>query len=368
MRTLTFLLRKEFLQVFRDRAMMRLLVLMPIVQLLLLGSAATFEIRRSAMFVVDGDLSAASRGAVDRLEASGLFEARAASSSLARAEDALLAREVSSIVHIPMRFEHDLRRGEEPSVQFIVNAEDGPAAGLLSGYASRILREYAHELTGGGAATSRPDDVRVRSWYNPGLRYSDFMVPGILAVLITIIATAIGAMNIVREKELGTLEQLNVTPISKGQFIASKLIPFWIIALVDLALGLILARLVFDLPVRGSVGLLFAAAAVYLVVALAIGLWVSTIVATQQQAMFVSFAINMVYLLMSGLFTPVASMPPGVRWLAELSPLKHFIEVSRGILLKGAGPLDIAFPIALLMAYAAVMLALSIRQYSKTTI
>ena len=368
MRTLTFLLRKEFLQIFRDRAMMRLLVLMPIVQLLLLGSAATFEIRSSAMYVVDLDLSSASRGLVQRLEASGLFEAREASTSLARAEDALLARRVSSIIHVPGRFEEDLRRSDRPAVQFIVNAEDGPSAGLMSAYANRIITAYGQEVQGAAASRADPGGLRARGWYNPGLRYSDFMVPGILAILITIIATAIGAMNIVREKELGTLEQLNVTPISKGQFIASKLIPFWIIALADLALGLLIARVVFDLPVRGSLLLLFAAAAVYLVVALAIGLWVSTIVATQQQAMFVSFAINMVYLLMSGLFTPVASMPAGVRWLAELSPLKHFIEVSRGILLKGAGPTDAAAPIALLAAYAAVMLTLSVRQYSKTAL
>jgi ABC-2 type transport system permease protein len=192
------------------------------------------------------------------------------------------------------------------------------------------------------------------------------MVPGILVLLITVVATAVGSMNIVREKELGTLEQLNVTPLTRAHFIAAKLIPFWIIALVDLALGLGVGRLVFDVPVRGSLLLVFGAAMVYLVAALGIGLWISTRVETQQQAMLASFSINMIYLLMSGLFTPLQSMPRWAQWIAELSPLKHFIVIMRGVLIKGAGLAEVAAPFGVLALYGAVVLALAVRQYSKT--
>jgi ABC-2 type transport system permease protein len=193
------------------------------------------------------------------------------------------------------------------------------------------------------------------------------MVPGILAILVTMIANATAAMNIVREKEIGTLEQLNVTPVTRAQFITGKLLPFWLIALADLALGLVVARLVFGIPVRGSVLLVMGAAGVYLVAALGIGLWVSTVAETQQQAMFVSFAINMVYMLMSGLFTPFGSMPEWAQWLAQLSPVKHFIVIMRAIMVKGAGLPAIQLPLLVLAVYGVVVLTLAVRQYSKTS-
>ncbi len=381
MRTIRFLLRKEFLQIRRDHAILRLLIIMPVVQLLVLSSAATFEIRRAPLYLVDADHSAASRGIVQRMVASGRFELADASASMARANEALLDREVSVIVNVPAGFERDLVREGRAPVQLVFNAEDGAAAGVLRSYATRIITAYSAELgrelhpsyrsiQGEGAAPVRGAgwiDVRTRGWYNPDLDYRDQMVPGILVVLVTMIATAIGSMNIVREKEIGTLEQLNVTPITRGQFIASKLLPFWIIALVDLALGLLVARLVFDIPMRGSLLLVFASAMIYLLAALGIGLWVSTVAETQQQAMFISFAINMVYLLMSGLFTPVQSMPSWAQWMSELSPVKHFIVIMRAVLVRGAGLPEIQTPLLVLTVYGVVVLAFAVRQYSKTT-
>jgi ABC-2 type transport system permease protein len=188
-----------------------------------------------------------------------------------------------------------------------------------------------------------------------------------LAVLVTIVATSMGAMNIVREKEIGTLEQLNVTPITSGQFIASKLLPFWIIAVADLGLGLIIGWLAFRVPVRGSLLLVFLAAAIYLLVALGVGLWISTVVSTQQQAMFLSYALNMVYLLMSGLFTPIQSMPEWGQWIAQVSPVKHFIVIMRAVLVKGAGLAEVRVPMLVLIGYAVVVLSLAVKQYSKQT-
>jgi ABC-2 type transport system permease protein len=381
MRTLRFLLRKEFLQIRRDRAMLRLLVIMPAMQLLLLSSAATFEIRRTRMYLVDEDHSTVSRGLVQRMVASGRFELAGASPSAALADERMLDRDVSTILRIPAGLERDLVRTGHGTVQLVFNAEDGAAAGVLRSYASRILAAYGAELgrelrptfraVADGDAPPAPGvpriDVRTRGWYNAELDYSHYMVPGILVVLVTMIATAIGAMNIVREKEIGTLEQMNVTPVTRAQFIASKLLPFWLIALADLALGLLLARFVFGVPMRGSLLLVFGAAVIYLAAALGIGLWVSTVAETQQQAMFLSFAINMVYLLMSGLFTPVQSMPRWAQWIAEASPVKHFIVIMRSVLVKGADLAAIQVPLLVLTAYGVVVLTLAVRQYSKTT-
>jgi ABC-2 type transport system permease protein len=192
-------------------------------------------------------------------------------------------------------------------------------------------------------------------------------VPGILVALVTMVGTLVTAQNIAREKEMGTLEQLNVTPITKGEFIVAKLLPFWVLALINLSIGLVVARLVFHVPMRGSLVLLFASAALYLLVALAIGLWISAVVETQQQAMFVTFFILMIYLLMSGLFTPVDSMPRWVQLLSELNPVRHFVTISRAILIKGAGLSEIVRPLGTLAVFAVVVLTVAVRRYEKVT-
>jgi ABC-2 type transport system permease protein len=207
--------------------------------------------------------------------------------------------------------------------------------------------------------------VRTRHWYNPTLDYRHYMVPGILVALVTVIGTLLTAQNIAREKELGTLEQLNVTPVTRGQFITAKLLPFWVLGLLSLAIGLTVGRVAFGIPIRGSILLLFGSAAVYLVVALAIGLWISTLVETQQQAMFVTFFIVNVYLLMSGLFTPIESMAPWMQVVSQLNPVRHFITISRAVLVKGAGLRDVLQPLAILVVYGTLMLSLAVRQYSK---
>jgi ABC-2 type transport system permease protein len=203
-------------------------------------------------------------------------------------------------------------------------------------------------------------ETRLQELYNPTLNYKHYMVPGILVALVTMIGTLLTAQNIAREKEMGTLEQLNVTPITKAEFITAKLLPFLVLALLDLALGLVVGRLVFGVPMRGSLFLLFGAA-------LSIGIWVSTVVETQQQAMFVTFFILMIYLLMSGLLTPIDSMPHWVQLLSELNPVRHFVSIARSVLIKGAGLSEIVRPLGILVVYAMVVLTLSIRQYSKRT-
>jgi ABC-2 type transport system permease protein len=221
-------------------------------------------------------------------------------------------------------------------------------------------------MAGPVVGTSRIEG-RVRSWYNPTLNYKHYMVPGILVALVTMISTLLSAQNIAREKEIGTLEQLNVTPITKGQFITAKLLPFWVLALADLAIGLFLGWSVFGVPMRGSLALLFGATAIYLVVTLGIGLLISSRVETQQQAMFVTFFMMMIYLLMSGLFTPVDSMPHWVQVAAEFNPVKHFVTISRAILIKGAGLPEVARPLTILAVFGVAIFWLAVEQYDKRT-
>ena len=375
MRTLRFLLRKEYLQIFRDRLMVAQMLLLPGIQLALLANAATFEVTSARLVVVDEDRTPTSRGLVDRMTAAGRFEVVRRAASAAAADEAIMRRDAGVILHIPRDFERDLVRTRSAPVQLVLNAEDGAAAGVTLSYAQRIVSDYASELAAtlrlSTAAGEAPVpghgrlDVRARGWYNPELDYRMYMVPGILVQLVTMVGTLLTALNIVREKELGTLEQLNVTPVTRGQFIAAKLIPLWSLGLVALTIGMLVARFAFDVPMRGSVPLVFGTAAIYLLAALGVGLLVSTMVSTQQQALFVSFFILLVYLLMSGLFTPVRSMPAWAQWIAQANPVMHFVEIMRAVMLRGAGLREIASSLAMLTLVATAMFSLSVRRYAK---
>lgn len=383
MRRIFFLARAEVLHIVRDRTTMAQILVMPLLQLLVLVNAATFIVSNTPAYVIDQDRTATSRGLISRLAASGQFDIVGVSASLNEANDKLLHGSVTLVLTIPRHFEKDLVRERHAPLQIIVNAEKGSAAGIVRSYVTQILTRYSIDL----GAELRPTiktvefgddqpaprrgepriDVRSRGWYNPLLNYKHYMVPGVLVALVTLISTLLAAQNIAREKELGTLEQLNVTPITRAQFITAKLIPLWVLGLIDLTLGLVVGKLVFQIPMRGSLVLLFGCAAVYLVVTLAIGLLVSTLVETQQQAMFVTFFIMSAYLLLSGLFTPIDSMADWVKVVSLLNPVRHFVSIARAILVKGAGLADVAQPLLMLTAFAAVTLTLAVMRYRKTT-
>ena len=373
MRTVLYLIQKEALQVLRDRVMLFQIIMIPIVQLLLVTSAATFEVQQAEVHLVDADHTPASRRVADAVRASEHFTINEQSASAEAANRSLRARRADLVLHVPPQFEHDLVTGQTPDVRLVVSGEKA-SAGVVQSYAQQILQDVAAEYGGelrmqAASAGANPAhlDVRSRLRYNAALEYDDYMAIGILTLLVTLIGTLLTAQNIAREQEIGTIEQLNVTPITKGQFVAGKLLPFWGLGLAEFGVGLTVAWLAFDIPLRGSLPLVFGVAGVYLTVALGIGLWISTVVNTQQQAMFVTFFVMVLYLFMSGLFTPVASMPTWAEWVAELSPLKHFIEILRTVLMKGAGPLDIWQPTAILAGYGALILSVAVRQYSKTS-
>jgi ABC-2 type transport system permease protein len=380
MRRIWFLAQAEILHVVRDRATLAQVLIVPIVQMLVLANAATFEIRNTRTWIVDFDRTPASRGLVNRIAASGHFDIIDTEPSTAAADDSMLAGKTTLVLTIPRDFEASLVRNRAADVQLTVNAEKGSAAGIVQSYTTAILARYSTEFAAGrdpragrnprsgpGSASVGPIEIRQRMRYNPTRNYKHYMVPGILVALVTMIGTLLTSQNIAREKELGTLEQLNVTPITRGQFIAGKLLPYWCLALVELALGLIVGVLVFDVPVRGNVFLLFGVAGIYLLVALGIGLFISTLVQTQQQAMFVTFFIVNIYLLMSGLFTPIDSMAPWVQTASLINPVRHFVTISRAILMKGAGLSEIATPLTFLAVFAVVVLTFAVRQYSKRT-
>jgi ABC-2 type transport system permease protein len=374
-RTVFFLVRKEFLQIFRDRTTVFQIFMIPVIQLLVLANAATFDVKRVAMLVVDEDRTTVSTGLVQRLMAGRQFRVVRDEPSDAGVEHALLDREVTAVLHIPRRFEEDLvRRGRAP-VQLVLNAEEGATAGIVQSYANAIVASYAAELDRtlpgirSGAPTAvrvAPLDLRTRRWYNPTRNYKHWMVPALMVSLTTIIGLLLTAQNITRENELGTLEQLNVTPMTKTQFIAAKLIPFWILTMVIFSLGLAIGKLVFDIPMRGNLLLVYLAAAIYLIVVLGLGLAISTITRTQQQAMFVAFFVILVFLLMSGLFTPVDSMPDWAQRVAEANPVKHFVGIMRAVLMRGAGLETVGRPIAGLAAAGVIVLALAVLRYRKS--
>lgn len=383
MRRIFFLARAEVLHIVRDRTTMAQILIVPVVQLLVLVNAATFVIRNTPVSVVDYDRTSTSRGVINRLAASRHFRLAGRSTSAESANEQLLKGSVTTVVTIPRHFEESLVRQGHAPLQIILNAEKGSAAGIVQSYAARILASYSRELDGElrpgmpppatAAREAGPHrgqariDVRTRGWYNAQLNYKHYMVPGVLVALVTMITTLLAAQNIAREKELGTLEQLNVTPITRGQFIAAKLIPLWVLGLLDLTVGLITGKLVFDIPLRGSLLLLFGAAGIYLIVALAIGLLISTLVETQQQAMFVTFFLMSAYLLLSGLFTPIDSMAPWVQVASQLNPVRHFVTIARGVLVKAAGAADLAQPLLTLLAFAVITLTLAVRRYRKTS-
>ncbi len=375
MRTIFFLVRKEFLQIFRDRTTVFQIFMIPVVQLLVLANAATFDVKQVRVLVVDEDRTAVSGGLVQRLEAGGQFKVVRYEPSDAGVDQALLDREVTAVLHIPRRFEADLVRRRRAPVQLVLNAEEGATAGIVQSYANAILASYAAELDrtlpgtpGGVDATARvaPLDLRTRRWFNPTRNYKYWMVPALMVSLTTIIGLLLTAQNITRENELGTLEQLNVTPMTRVQFIAAKLIPFWLLSLLIFSIGLAIGRLVFGIPMRGNLLLVYLAAAVYLTVVLGLGLGISTITRTQQQAMFVAFFVILIFLLMSGLFTPVDSMPAWAQRVAEANPVKHFVSIMRAVLMRGAGLETVGRPILGLAAAGAAVLTLGVMRYRKS--
>ena len=328
MRPLKFLLQKELRQIFRDPAIIRILFIMPMVQLLILPLAADYEIKNINLGLVDHDHSEYSRKLVNKIVASGYFRLKDNSALFKQGMHAIEQDKTDLILEIPAHFERDLIKDNAATLLIAVNAINGVKAGLGGAYIQGIIQEYNKDIRDQWVSEPHFDpqpviEVTYSDWFNPNMNYRVFMVPGILVMLVTIIGSSIASNNIVREKEMGTIEQINVSPISKAHFILGKLIPFWMLALAVLTVGLTLARVIYGILPLGHYITIYIFAALYLLAILGLGLLLSTYAQTQQQSMLVSFFITMIFNLLRGLFTPIESMPGCAQVITRFNPVSY---------------------------------------------
>lgn len=371
MRTLKFLLIKEFKQIFRNKAILALIMAMPVMQLLILPLAADYEIKNINLVVIDNDHSSLSRDMVTTIIASGYFRLVDYNQSFNRSFNYIKTDNADLVLEIPVNFEKDLIRENGQKLFIAVNAINGTKANLGASYLNSIISEYNKVLNGKLLVTSTQNrssviDVTTSNWFNPKMNYRSFMVPGILAILVTMVGGFLTALNIVKEKEAGTIEQINVTPIKKHHFILGKLIPFWILGNVVFTLGMTIAWIAYGIIPSGSLLTIYVFIWIYLLAVLGFGLLISTYSETQQQAMLVMFFFMMIFILLGGLFTSIDSMPGWARVIARLNPVSYIVEVFRMVILKGSSLKDIVPHMSVIAGIALVLNFWAIKNYKKT--
>jgi len=368
MRILFYLLQKEFIQIYRNKTILRLIIVIPIVQLLILVNAATFEMKNLKLTVADQDHSPWSRRLISELDASPFFIVEQINADVSFAKEKVEKGSADLVVVIPDGFEKSLMIGEPIRIQLLANAINSQQAQLgytyLQNFAAQLGVNFGTETYGIPMGSNIQNTYSY--WYNPDLNYKYFMVPGILVVLISVVGMFLSAMNLVREKEMGTIEQINVTPVQKWQFIVAKLLPFLVIGLFELALGLIIGRVVYHIPIQGSLWLVFGIATLYLIGLLGLGLLLSTFSTSQQQVTFVSYFFLLVFILMSGIFTSVDNMPEWGQKINLINPLYYFIDVMRAILLKGAALKDLWRQVVGISILAIMLFGFAVLNYKKT--
>jgi ABC-2 type transport system permease protein len=362
------LIRKEFLELRQDPRLFGLVILAPLLQLTMLGYAASTDVRDIPVLVVDQDQSAESRDLISRFEASQNFVIADSVSSPAEVDAYLDRGRAWMALVIPADYGEDIRSGRATKVQVVADGTDANSTNVALGYAGALIASYARELAAlSGRGTAQPlIEADIRVWFNPGLESRVFMIPGILALVLLVVTVNLSAMAIVREKELGTLEQLNVTPLARWELIAGKLLPYAALGMIDVFLVIAVAVGWFEVPLRGSLMLLLGMCLVYLLSTLGLGLFVSTISHTQQQAMMTAsffFLLPMIFL--SGFIFPIENMPTWIQPLTYLIPLRYFLVILRGIFLKGIG-LEVLWPQALaLLAWGLAILTLATLRSTK---
>ncbi|NJN41736.1 MAG: ABC transporter permease [Flammeovirgaceae bacterium] len=355
---------------FRDKAILRLIFIMPMVQLLILPLAADYEVRNVRITVVDQDHSTYTRQLVDKISASAYFDLIHYGNSYEEALQFIEEDKAELILNIPPLFEKQLLTENTASLFIAVNAINGVKANLGGVYLRNIISDFNQDIRmdwiqSPGFSPRPIIQISALNWFNPLLNYQYFMVPGILVILVTMVGAFLSALNIVKEKEVGTIEQINVTPIRKHQFILGKLIPFWILGLIVLGIGMVLSWLFYGIVSEGSLGTVFTFAALYLLAVLGLGLLVSTYSQTQQQSMLISFFFMMIFVLLSGLYTAIESMPMWAQIFARFNPVTYFIEVMRMVVLRGSSLFDIRYHILVVTLFAIVLNGWAILNYKK---
>ena len=367
------MLIKEFIQTFRDPRMRIVVFVMPTIQMLVIGYAVTTDVKHVRTAVYDLDNSPASRALTSRFLGSGYFDVVEYVGSDRRATGLIDRGQADLVLRINRGFDEDLRAGRTARLQWIVDGTDSNTAAIVQGYANRIVQEFSQkilterflQLQGPMKEPGRLE-LRWRAWFNANLESRNFYVPGVIVIVVSVITLLLTSMAIVREKEIGTIEQILVTPITPSEFILGKTAPFALIALIDVGIVTAVGVFWFQVPIRGSLALLFLATGLYLLTMLAIGLLISTVSQTQQQAMMGVFFFFFPAILLSGFMFPIANMPPVVQWLTFLNPLRYFLVVIRGVFLKGIG-LEILWPqVAALAALGVTTLWFVSRRFHKT--
>ncbi len=372
MKTIVFIIQKEFRQIFRNKGMLPIIFVLPLLQLLVLSNAASFEVKNIKFSYIDEDHSTASRELISKFSASNYFKIVEEFDSKDLANEAMQKGTVDILLEIPNHFERNILKNKKTDLSVSINAIDGASAGIENVYISQIITQFNQNLQTQLFTFNQENLVPTQNiitipsfWYNNTLNYKTFMVPGILVLLVTMLTLFLSSMNIVREKEIGTLEQINVTPIKKHQFIIGKLFPFWVLGLVILTIGLTIAKLVFNVPILGNIGLIYLFTSIYLLVILGIGLIISNFTETQQQSMFIAWFFTVIFILMSGLFTPIESMPQWAQNITLFNPIRYFVEIVRMVLLKGASFYDIGFQFSIITFYALLLNGIAVWTYKK---
>ncbi len=370
MKTIIVIIRKEFSQFFRDKANIRMLLVMPILQLILLPMAANYEVKNVKLCVIDHDHSTYVSQMIHKITSSGYIKLIAYETSYKTAIKYLEDDKADILLEIPAGFEKNLIRENEATISASVNAVNGPRASLGSQYLLSILRDFNQEIRTRWIQFPKFNPVPIIKtdysyWYNPFMNYQYFMVPGILVILLTMVGANMSALNLVKEKEIGTIEQINVSPVKKHHFIIGKLIPYWIMGQVVLTIGLLVSYLVYGIVPLGSVGLIYIFSSVYLLAILGLGLLISTIANTQQQAMLISFFIMMVFVLLSGLYTSIDAMPQWSQYITKINPIAYFVQVMRMVIMKGSGINDILPHITAMAVMAVILISWAVGNYRK---
>jgi len=344
MRSVLHLVRKELRQVFRDPGMMRIIFIVPLFQLFILGYAITFDVKNIKMVVVDRDLSSSSRSLIDRFTNNEHFVVRRLSDPGGGVERYLRRGEAVVALVIPRYFGRDLESGRSPGVDILLDGTSSNTAGIALGYCNRILFRFISDhsslrLAGAPAIlrSLRVIEPETRVWYNPELKSVYFMVPAIVSILLLIITMLLTGLAIVKEREMGTLEQLLVTPLRPWQIIAGKTIPFALLGLVDMAVATTIGVLWFHIPVLGNVALLALLALTFILTTLGLGVLISTLASTQQQALFITWFFLQIFMILSGIFYPIENMPRAVQMITLVNPVRYIVVINRELFLKGAG-------------------------------
>ena len=371
MRTIFYLIRKEFIQIFRNKFISKAIFAVPIVQMLILVPAVTFELKEVKLAIIDNDMTPESRGLISKLNGSTFFKVSLSTFSDTEANDLLNRNKFNMILQIPSGFGKDIGAGKAGKLLATIDAVNASSAQLTWAYLNGVIRDYNAGIIKKDIAINPPVpqpviEITNRYWYNELLNYKYYMLPGILVILVTAIGFLLAGLNMVREKEIGTIEQINVTPVRKYHFIIAKMAPFLLIGLIDLAIGLILGKIAFNIPFEGSILLMFLGSSIFLIAVLGLALFISTFSATQQQYMFVAFFCMIIFILMSGIFTPYESMPMWAQDFNLINPVAYLMRINRMVMLKGSTMLDISRELYSLLLIAVIFTTLAVRRYRKT--